>query len=341
MRATITAFSLAVALALGTCAAAWPGAAVAQTDARPKALELFRQGKTAYKAGDYDAALKFFRRAQAIYGHEPLIILALAKTFDRSAALDKSLKYYQLFLKEAPPDDRDRQKVINRIKKVKALLEARPGTLVLRNLPSAATVSIGGKDRGGDHRNAIELPAGSYDVKVTMKMRVPFERKGIVLEPGAERTLEVVLLEPVDQSTLPRDHTWTWVAGGATAAALVTSGGFFLKQLFVRQDWLDLFNENGVAKASTKEEYGCKTSKTTPETCKAMFAEGDRLKAEQSKWQDRAWIATGVAGGLAVVTVVAYLAAPVDGPPAGEAGAWLLQPVAMHRGGGVQLSIDF
>lgn len=341
MRATMTAKLLAVLLVLGAGSTCLPTQVIAQTSSRPQALELFRQGKTAYKAGDYNAALSFFRRAQAIFSHEPLIILALAKTFDRAQALDNALKYYQLFLKEAAPDDKARGTVVERIKAVEAVLQSRPGVLTLKNLPSAATVSINGKDRGVDHRNAISLPAGTYDVRITMKLRVPFERKGVVMEPGLERTLEVVLLDLVDQSTLPHDHTWTWVAGGAAAAALVTSGGFFLKQLFARQDWLELFNDNGVAKTSTKEQYGCKASKETPEQCKAMINEGARLDEEQLKWQDRTWIAAGVAGGLAVVTVVAYLAAPVASPAAGQAGTWQLQPLAMPKGGGVVLSLRF
>ena len=54
---------------------------------RKQALGVFKQGRTAYKAGDYDAALKFFRKAQALYERESLIILALAKTLDRAKAL--------------------------------------------------------------------------------------------------------------------------------------------------------------------------------------------------------------------------------------------------------------
>ena len=45
---------------------------------RDEALELFNQGKVAFKAGDFSAALDLFRRAQAKFDREPLIILALA-----------------------------------------------------------------------------------------------------------------------------------------------------------------------------------------------------------------------------------------------------------------------
>ena len=315
--------------------------AQAESASRSQALQLFRQGKTAYKAGDYDAALKFFRKAQAIYAREPLIILALAKTFDRDSQFVRARKYYDLFIKEAPPTDPDRGRIIKRIAAIDAKLKARPATLILKGLPSSAKVSINGKDRGVDHRSAVELPAGTYNLKVTMKLRLPFERKEIVLQAGISRTIEVVLVKPVDPSTLPRDHTWTWGAGGATAAALITAGGFFLKQVFVRQEWFDKFNSDGKAKDSTKEEYGCIRSKDTPAECQAMDDEGNRLNDEQLAWQNRAWITAGIAGALAVGTAVAYFAAPVKTTEEPKAAGLTLVPFASHEHVGGILSLRF
>ncbi len=341
MRAAVFALSIVIAVSSVTCLQVPICHAQAKTSARKQALELFRQGKTAYKAGDYDAAMKFFRRAQAIYGHEPLIILALAKTFDRASEFVRARKYYELFIKEAPPADRDRAGVIKRIAAIDAHLKARPATLILKNFPSAAKVSINGKDRGVDHRSAVELPAGTYDVKVTMELRLPFERKAVVLDAGVTRTLEVVLLEPVDPSTLARDHTWTWAAGGATAVAMLTAGGFFLKQVFVREEWFELFNSDGKAKDSTKKSFGCTSSKDTPDECQTMKDEGSRLDDDQLKWQGRALLTTALAGGLGVATAVAYLAAPVKKPAHDQSAGLSLQPYATIDGAGAVLTIRF
>lgn len=329
MRVAFLATVLCLSTAALCCAAPQALAQRHNSDeraARTAALEQFKQGATAYKAGDYDAALKFFRRAQALYGHEPLIILALAKTLDGAKEHDKALKYYQLFLNEAPADDNDRPKTVARIQAIKALLAAMPATLVLMNLPSAARVSVNGKEHTVDHRSALSLPAGSYDVLVTMKPRLPFELKALTLEPGATREVEVVLLEPVDPSTLPHDHTWTWAAGTATGVAALTAGAFGLKSYFVRGDWADMFDgDTGQAKASAKASFGCTSKQATPEKCQALVDEGNRLDDEAKSFQQLAWITGGVALGLGFATAVAYFAAPVQSPAAAAPTAWRWQ----------------
>ena len=132
-----------------------------------QALEVFKQGRTALKAKDYDAALKFFRKAQAIYEHEPLIIYALAKTLDHAGQMENALRYYQLFITASEPDDRERPLAHKRIKALREALAKRPARLVLKALPAGAAVKLDGKVAQVDPQNALVVKAGTHSVEAS------------------------------------------------------------------------------------------------------------------------------------------------------------------------------
>lgn len=304
--------SLVAALVAATpiARAAPPASTPELAAARERALEVFKQGRTAYKAGDYDAALKLFRQAQGIYQHEPLIILALAKTLDRAGDLERALQYFRLFLQEAAAEDPDRAAAVARIRAIEKELAERPAVLVLGGLPSAAEVFVDGKLSGVDHRGAVKLPAGEHKIEVRMRDRLPFHR-AVVLSAGQETRIDVVLLEPVDRSKLPRDHTWTWVAGGATAAAGLAAGVLALRGSGLRTDYFELFNASGRATATGRSRFGCAATATKDEDCPKLIAEGVRLR--EAIDSNDTWVASvGIAtGALALGTAIAWFAAPV------------------------------
>lgn len=333
---------LAICLVLtALCAPAWAAngrLSADESEQRAKALDVFKQGKTAYKAGDYVAALKFFRQAQAIYSHETLIILALAKTLDRSGDKERALSYYHLFLEEAPGDDPDRGETIARIAAIEKELAARPGTLLLANLPSNAEVRIDDKVVGVDHRSAVELAAGSYKVNVRAPERLPFDRQ-VVISPGKETKLAVVLLEPVEWSKLRRDHKWTWIAGAATAASAVTTGVLAMRGSSLRSDFDVLFDVNGRATATGRKRYGCSPTATKDEDCPKLIAEGDRLH-DAIIQNDRLTYTFAIASGVfAVGTVVAWVAAPVTKDQSRSQARLLPTFDGEHRG--LALSLTF
>ncbi len=301
---------LLVALFLTQPALAATGAlTLEQADQRAKALEVFKKGRTAYKAGDYGAALEFFRQAQSIYSHEALIILALAKTLDRAGDLERAHQYYKLFLVEAPPEDPDRAATLERIAAIDKELAARPGTMLLGNLPSTAEVRIDGKVAGVDHRGGINLPAGSYKVSVRAPDRVPFQRQ-VLITSGRETRLDVVLLEPVEWSKLRRDHTWTWVGAGLSAASLAATAVLAVRGASMRSDFSTLFDSAGHATATGRKRFDCPATATSDDDCPALIAEGERLR-DGIVSNDRLSYGFAIAGGVfAVGTVVAWFAAP-------------------------------
>lgn len=335
--ASLLATLITLTPAMSTMAA--PRLSAEDADARKQALEVFKQGRTAYKAGDYDAALRFFRQAQALYQHESLIILALAKTLDKAGDGERALSYYRLFLKEAPASDPDRQATTERIAALEAELAARPGFVVLKNLPSGAEVTVDGKAAAVDHRGAVKLAAGTYQVGVRMANRLPFERK-VAISAGKETQVEVVLLEPVDPSTLPRDHRWTWIAGGLTAATLLTTGVLAVRGAGLRNDYGVLFDEtSGRATETARKRFDCPPTATKDEDCPALIAEGDRLR-DDIVTNDTLTASFGIAtGALAIGTLVAWLAAPVKQAEAAPAVSWT--PSFGPSGASVALSLRF
>jgi len=316
---------------------------------REEALELFNQGKIAYKAQDYDAALELFRRAQAKYDKEPLIILALAKTLDQATNHEKALLYYQLFLKVAPVTPafaKDREATVGRIKIVEDILRSRPGVLRFKGLPSGAVLEIDKQPSDVDAQGDVKLAAGTYSVRVTMERRIPFERPAITLTAGELKVIEVVLVAPVDPNTLPHDRTWAWVAGGATVLSLGASAVFGVMALQESDDFGKRFDSSSRPLPSTLAEYkdvtGQPCSYGVKGGCPGAEAEGKRRIAAIERDQTWTIVALGAGAALAVTTGVLYLTAPVkDAAPTTPHASWRLAPMPVPGGAGAVLALSY
>lgn len=337
--------------------AAWAAEPLSAEDAkaREEALELFKQGRNAYKAGDYDAARELFQRAWARWDREPLIAVALAKAYDRAGQLEKAQVYYEHFLRLAPVTKDylpDREQAVQRVAAIKELLKSRPGVLKFRNLPSGARLEIDGKPVGVDAAGEVRVAAGQHAVRVTMELRIPFEQPAIAVGPGETREIEVVLVAPVDPTTLPRDHTWTWTAAAATTLGLVSTGalGFLWWQSY--EDYAALVDQDtGQPTPKAKAMYPYKGQpcqvgvETAPGSktfeCEAATAAGRRALDDMAPYR----IATPVVGGatvvLGILTYMAYVAAPTKDPnrPAAPKVAW--QPQLGPGGGGLAMQVEF
>ena len=302
------------------------------------ALGLFKQGSMALQAKDFDAALKLFRKAQATYEHEPLIILALAKTLDSSGELPKALRYYEIFIKQVNPTDPAREPTLKRIAALKRQLAARPAQIVLKGLPTGANVTLDGKQVQVDANNTLRVRAGVHRVRVTMGSRIPYARKGMALAAGQVLTLDVVLLDPVDESKLSRDHTWTWVAVGTTAVAALAAGVFAVRGASLRDSYGEIADiETGLITAAAREEYGCKSQKA--DDCPALIGEARKRRAAIDDNNTLIYATAIAAGAFGIATLVAYIAAPVKKPV--EQGSLQLQPLWDGTRTGLALTLRF
>ncbi len=359
--------------ALLVCATVLPRVAHAQAvaltpdeaRAREEALELFNQGKLALKAQDYGRALDLFSKAQARFTKEPYIILALAKTLDKAGDLEKAKGYYELFLATAPTTTasfaKDRAATVQRIQEIQGELAKRPGVLKFKGMPSGAQLELNGKPADVDTKGEIKVAAGTYSLRVTVDKRLPFERAAVMVGPGEVKEIEVVMLAPVDQSTLPHDYTWAWVAGGATVAGIVTGAVFGVLTQQSLDDYNKAFEPDGRARKETLEKYvqkdangqpvtkdgvpvKCKLGDTKP--CADAIAEGNGY-IDTFKSRRTAMIASlGTGAALGVLAVVLYLNAPLKEP--GAKGvylppktSWRVLPTFDGRTGGALISLDF
>jgi hypothetical protein len=328
----------AVRACLTVCVAAVLAAAapaMAQTlspeeaQARAEALEVFRQGKLAYKAGDYDAALRLFQTAHGKYSREPLIILALAKTLDQARNVETAQKYYKLFLDQAPLTQelaKDREATAQRVRDIDKELASRPGTLKFHGLPSGAHLAIDERAADVDAQGEVKVPAGTHRIRVTMDNREPFERPAVSVGPGQTKLVEVVLVAPIDPRTLPRNHTWTWVAGSAASASALASGVFFvLAYRTYNNEFLKEYDKIGVPLPSTQAAYpwkgkpcgvGIEIQPPDPKAgqleCVASGAldHGKALDAEIDSYNTYGIISAGAAAVFGFATLAAWYFAP-------------------------------
>lgn len=368
LRVFVTLLLVGTLSAVAVQAQPAPPLAAEDARAREEALELFKQGRTAYKAGDYAAALDLFRRAQARFEREPLIILALAKTLERKgtpadgqepgqAELRDGRKYYELFLKVAPitpAATKDREEAVAAVKRIDAMLAQMKGILKFKGLPSGAQLELDGKPADTDAQGDVRVPAGTYKIRVTMDKRLPFDRPTVTVGPGETKVIEVVLVAPVDPSTLPRDHTWTWVAGGTSAASILVGGVFGVLMLQELDGYKARFNDNGQPTEEARKDHpvvvdgksipcrvGFKTASGAWE-CEGAVAEG---KQREDKWKSRRdwmFISLGTGAALGFATAALYYSAPIkDSGKASEPPktTWQLRPMWLDDGMGAVLSV--
>ncbi|MBM4342443.1 MAG: hypothetical protein FJ100_03580 [Deltaproteobacteria bacterium] len=325
--------------------------------AREESRELFKLGKNAFKAGDYDAARDYFQRAWARYDKEPLIALALAKAFDRAAQLEKARIYYEHFLRLAPMTKdylQDREQTVARVAAIKDILNSRPGVLKFKGLPSGARLEVDGKPADVDAAGELKVTAGTHSVRVTLEKRLPFERAAVTVGPGEIKDVEVVMVAPVDPATLPRDHTWTWRLGVATAVGVgvtALSGALYWANYGTYADRFD--PATGQPLEATRAKYlnsdrkpcriGYIDALTKQQECAAALAEGTQLKSTVSTWT----VVTAAAGGatamIGIATGLAALAAPVIDPSQSGAAtsAVRVAPIWRPDGASVMVSLDF
>lgn len=162
---------VAALVGLGTCSAAIASAAPTQTAepaAKPpptpeskKAAGLaFEKGNKAYQQGDFTGAAQAFEEA---YGHvpHPDVLWNAARAWQRAGDLPRAATLYAIYLKDAPPDARDRKSAAKDLEKLASKL----GRLDLY-APDAEQVEI--DDRPVMGQSAYVNP-GSHVVRGRLK----------------------------------------------------------------------------------------------------------------------------------------------------------------------------
>ncbi len=112
------------ALALGPAPITGVGEAWAQDDVASQVEELSGKGATAYKAGDYDAAIGYFEQA---YELEPVanLLYNIARCHEKNGAPDKALTYYEKFILAPEIDEGARESALKKSAQMRDLIDAR------------------------------------------------------------------------------------------------------------------------------------------------------------------------------------------------------------------------
>lgn len=184
------------------------------------ARELFLEGRSAYDAGDYDAAVAAWTQAYELDAR-PLLQFNLAQAYERLGRLSEAVTAYRLFLDGTEPDAADVPMARARI----AQLEQRLGNtaIVLVGGPEGAAIFIDGQDRGRLPRpDPIRVEPGSHRVEIRATGYATFSST-VAVSAGQQAEVAVEMTETSGGGGPVRDTTER--SGGISPIGLAVAGG--------------------------------------------------------------------------------------------------------------------
>jgi hypothetical protein len=174
----------------------------ARADDREDARREFTAGQDADKAGQYDAAIEHYLRANELLSH-PFTLYNIAVDYERLGKLREAAEWYQRYL-DAEPSSPDRDKVVRTL----ADLRAKKTPLSVRTLPPGADVSIDGQ-RAGVSPVFTKLAGGTHHVVVDLGGQ------------HAEKDVDLGFGEPADVAFTLGGLAGTLSVGGTPLGAYV------------------------------------------------------------------------------------------------------------------------
>jgi hypothetical protein len=146
-----------LALSLVMYATAWAEPSPAPGNARTH----YEDGQKAYDRGDYETAIREFEQAYQLKPH-PNVLYNIAQAHERLLEYAESVKWFERFLAEAPPDAEFRPIVENRLR----ILRNLPARISVTSIPEKihATLVSNGQEYKADTPTTFKVPAGDYQV---------------------------------------------------------------------------------------------------------------------------------------------------------------------------------
>jgi hypothetical protein len=162
---------------------------------RKLAKEWFSTAETAENSGDDKEATRAYACSYKMVAH-PYTAFNLARVADRSGDSELSVKMYKAYL-ALKPDAKDREEVKAKLKAVEEKL---------------AAAKEGGAAEGG---------AGPTEAAATESPPATEPPPDELTPPPQPKPAEIVERPAPEPEAAPPSHTWEWVVGGVTVAALV------------------------------------------------------------------------------------------------------------------------
>jgi hypothetical protein len=134
----------------------------ARADEADEARTHYQAAQHHYDEGRYDEAITEFEAAYRLKPH-PNVLYNIAQAHERLLDYNQSVKYFERYLAEAPPDAEFRTAVSNRLR----ILRGLPARISFTTIPEHVHVTVvGTKSFAGDTPTLFSVPAGDYVVRL-------------------------------------------------------------------------------------------------------------------------------------------------------------------------------
>ncbi len=250
-----------------------------------EARQRYAQGAEFFRRERYSAAIAELTEAYRLW-QNPTILYALGQAYEGDGQVQAAIDTYQRYLDTTPEGDERRADIENRTRLLNRLLAT---VRVESNTPGM--IFVNGQE-AGSAPGSIRVPTGRHEVEVRAE-GFRAERRTVTIAAGTEHVLSFTL-RPEETRTevirvsegrapirLPRPVFYA--SAGVTAAAVGAWAGM----------------------------AGTALRRSNQYNAAPVRSEGDREEA--GRWSRRADIMLGVAGGLAVTTLVVGLLTDWDG----------------------------
>ena len=129
-------------------------------DAKEQAKVLFAEGRTKFKAKNYEAALTAFEKANAIKPH-PVMLLNIGQVYEAMGRLPDAVNYYKQFVTAGPPAAKA-EAVKQRVRALLTTMKSSWGVVRITSNPPGAEVRLDDPNERprGITPADVALPAG-------------------------------------------------------------------------------------------------------------------------------------------------------------------------------------
>jgi hypothetical protein len=235
--------------------------AAEEAKVKQQAIEAFKTGNTAFKAGNYEEAYTNFKKADDLYpGAKPKFMVA--QSLDKLGRSAEAVAAYRAFI-DSNPCDSYREELAEAGKRVAALEASLPGQITIKVAPEAAagiaTIVVDDNPVTGTE---VELPAGEHTIVISAEGYETVTER-ITVKPNEQRELAIALVpasapvptpvplpEPVEGDDEGPSNIPAYVTLGIAGAGVVLGVVFGVQALSAKSD----FDENPTVDNADKAE---------------------------------------------------------------------------------------
>lgn len=206
-------------------------------DEAARILALVKNANDEFDRGEYEDALRLYRRAYKAYP-QPVLLYRIGVAAEKSGEKREAIEAYQMFVDASDEGDPTAAKTVQRIEELKASI---PPQVTVTSTPAGADIFLRTVDSEplGTTPATVEIPTGEQTLLVRLEgYKLARETVNI---PGGEAHDLAVELAPLERLAVVEEGAavkatdtesafdlglWGWIAGGAGVAMLGTGAVF-------------------------------------------------------------------------------------------------------------------